>query len=95
MLRLWRVRELVKLGDAGLERPPLALSKTAILDKGGANSGALDAPETPKTAKNESAIYYSVLLTDPDLRQVVTAWPKLPEHVKAEIKTLLKPHKGD
>jgi hypothetical protein len=73
------------LGDAGLEPPPLALSKTAISDKGGANSGALDAPEIPKTAKNEPAVCCSALLTDPDLSLVISAWPKLPECIRKRI----------
>jgi hypothetical protein len=59
----------------GLEHTPLALSKTAFLTGGGANSGALDAPRK---------------FQDPELSQIVAAWPTLPEHVKSAILKMVK-----
>lgn len=66
------------MGDAGLERPRLLLSKTAISTIGGANSGARNAPNTPQTTQ------------DSDLALVVDRWPNLPEHIKATVKALIQ-----
>lgn len=63
------------MGDEGIEHPPLALSKTAISAEGSAKSGAHDAP-TP--------------IQEPDLTQIIAAWPGLPDHIKAAIKTLVQ-----
>jgi len=32
---------------------------------------------------------------DPKLAEIVTVWPKLPEHIKAAIKALIKTHKAE
>jgi hypothetical protein len=58
----------------GIERPPLALSKTAISDTRGAKSDARDAPDP------------SVLLElYPDLTEIIRRWPHVPANVRAAI----------
>jgi len=59
------------MGGAGPEQTALALSKTPISEKRGTESGTLD-------ARNEAQ-------TDPDLMQIIDAWPSLPVGVRAEI----------
>jgi hypothetical protein len=44
--------------------------------------------QNPKTGQNE------LVELPPDLAEIVTVWPKLPEHIKAAIKTLVEAHKG-
>jgi hypothetical protein len=68
------------MGRVGHELPPVAASKTPILEGGGAKSDAHDAPKAPK---------------DPDLDRVVQAWPELSEHIKAAIKALIQTHKTE
>jgi hypothetical protein len=31
----------------------------------------------------------------PDLQQIITAWPNLPKHIKAEIKALVNTHRKE
>jgi hypothetical protein len=57
------------------EHTLLSLSKTAFLTGGGAKSGALDAPRK---------------IQDPDLSQIIAAWPTLSEHVKSAILKMVK-----
>jgi hypothetical protein len=59
----------------GFEHTPLELSKTAFLTGGGANSGAPDAPRKFK---------------DPDLSQIIAAWPTLSEYAKSAILKIVK-----
>jgi hypothetical protein len=53
---------------------PAVAIKTAFLAGGGANSGAPDARRK---------------FHDPDLSQIITAWPTLPEHVKSAIPKMI------
>lgn len=68
------------MGPVGFEHPPLTVSKTPILEGGGAKSDAHDAPKVTK---------------DPNLAIVEKAWPELPKHIKAAIMALIisKPEK--
>jgi hypothetical protein len=59
----------------GFERTPLALAKTPISETPGAKSGAPSAQNTPP---------------DPDLALIQDRWPKLPEHIKAAVVTLVQ-----
>ncbi|MFA6175550.1 MAG: hypothetical protein WC765_03110 [Phycisphaerae bacterium] len=59
----------------GLEHTALAISKTAFLTSGGAKSGVLDTPRK---------------FQDPELSQIVAAWPTIPEHVKSAILIMVK-----
>jgi hypothetical protein len=69
------------MGDAGLEHPPLTPSRTPISTSGGAKSDARDAPNP---------------IQDPDLAALVKAWPGLPGHIKAAVRTLIQAQrKGD
>jgi hypothetical protein len=63
------------MGDEGIEHPPLALSKTAILQTASAKSGAPNAENTPP---------------DPDLALIQDRWPELPEHIKAAVLALVR-----
>jgi hypothetical protein len=54
----------------GFEHTVLALSKTAFLTGSGANLGAPDARRK---------------FDDPDLLEIITAWPTIPEYFKSAI----------
>jgi hypothetical protein len=45
-----------------------------------------NAPASP--AENQPA-------TEPELQQIITAWPELPEHIKAKIKALIETSKTE
>ena len=62
---------------------PLALSKTAIPEEGGAKSDARLAPKQVNDPKIDTPNL------PPDLAEIVTAWPDLPEHIREAIKMLV------
>jgi hypothetical protein len=66
------------LGGTGLEHHPLTLSKTAISENASAKSDARDAPETK---------------IDPDLAQIIWAWPKLSDSQRQRICRLIEQRK--
>jgi hypothetical protein len=44
-----------------------------------------------KKPKSNSAIYLAISPSkEPKLCQIITAWPRLPEHIKMTIKTLIE-----
>jgi len=59
----------------GLEQTALALSKTLISETRGTESGTLNGQNSPP---------------DPGLAEIVAAWPKLPEHIKAAVLALVR-----
>ena len=67
------------MGRVGFEHPPLAPPKTSISAEAGAESGALDAPKT---------------IPDAALSEIVEVWPKLPEHIRAAVLTLIHSASG-
>ena len=69
---------LLQVGPEGLEYIEKSPGKTALSEKGGAQSGAHRA---------ENA------LDDPCLLALIEAWPALPESTKLAIKKLLPPRK--
>jgi hypothetical protein len=42
-----------------------------------------------KLQENQKAALAKNCQNDPDLKQIITAWPELPEHIKTTIKTLI------
>jgi hypothetical protein len=64
-----------RMGDEGIEHPPLALSKTPILETPSAKSGAPNAESIP---------------LDRDLALIQDRWPKLPEHIKQAVLALVQ-----
>ena len=65
------------IGDAGVEHPRLAPSRTAISRGSGAKSGARDAPNPVR---------------DPDLDEITAAWPGLSNRTKTQIKGFIEKH---
>jgi len=59
----------------GLEQTPLATPKTPISETERTKSGTLDAKKAP---------------SDPDLNLIEKQWPRLPEHIKAAVLTLVR-----
>jgi hypothetical protein len=50
---------------------------------------------TPKlTPKSQKHTEIDITTLPSDLVEIVAVWPKLPEHIKAAIKTLVEAHKG-
>ena len=64
---------------AGLEHPEKTSGKTAVSENGGAKSGALGALST---------------ITDERLRELVRAWPTLPETVRDRVIELVRQASG-
>jgi hypothetical protein len=69
-----------KLPGTGVELSGMKPSKNPIPTKDGAKSGAHNAPKPIK---------------DPELVKIVESWPRLPEHIKAAIKALVKTNKSE
>jgi hypothetical protein len=63
------------MGDTGLEQTARKPSKTAISKKRGAKSGALESDFSQK---------------EPDLAEVVRAWPGLSKRQRAEILRIVR-----
>lgn len=72
----------VKVGGGGFE--PIAETPGNIADSllSGANSGALPSDSNTSEVLNTPA--------DPDLAEVVTAWPELPQALRAGIVAMVK-----
>jgi hypothetical protein len=68
-------RSRIRLGAEGFEHPPKTSGKTHNSQTGGAESGALGARAD---------------LPDPTLAGIISAWPGLPEAVKARIVGLVE-----
>ena len=63
------------MGDEGLELYPDFTGKTELLKAGAAESGAVDAGKAP---------------CDANLREIIEAWPALPESIKAGILAMVQ-----
>jgi len=48
-----------------------------------------------KLQKSQEATLPKNCQNPPDLQQIINAWPELPEHIKAAIKTLVQSHKTE
>ncbi len=66
---------IAKTEREGFEPPQDSPEKTTVSEQGGAESGAHTAPTA---------------VSDPDLVAVISAWPKLPEAVRAGIVAMVK-----
>ena len=73
------------MGLEGLEQPPKTPEETLVLDSGGAQSGALfdisGSEPPPEVAPSEPV--------DPQLAQLINAWPGLPEAIRAGIAAMV------
>ena len=67
----------MKIRLTGLEQTALKYSKTTISQKAGTKSGTLNV---------------NIIEKYPELREVIAAWPELPEHVKQTIIELVQKH---
>ena len=63
------------VAEAGLEPTSFSSGKTPVSGTGGAESGAVGAENAP---------------IDPDLANIIDAWPTLPEGVKAGITAMVE-----
>lgn len=63
------------MGDVGFEHPPLAGSQSPISGNQRTESGTVDGEKA---------------LVDPDLEFIIDGWPKLPEHIKTTVMTLVR-----
>jgi hypothetical protein len=68
------------MGDEGIEHPPLAPSKTPILETPSAKNGAPKDENTP---------------LDPDLALIQNRWPQLPEAVRSAILAIVRSTTAD
>ena len=61
-------------------------------------SGNCQPVENKELAENQNPVLSTgldILLQKwPELKQIIAVWPKLPEHIRAAIKTLVEAHKG-
>ena len=62
-------------GEGGIRTPLENTGKTGFSDQSGAKSGALAAREAP---------------SDPDLAELIDAWPTLPEAIRAGILAMVR-----
>jgi hypothetical protein len=87
------------MGRGGFEPPTHGFSVRCTENTSAEKTKTCEAVETqltpqltPKSQK-QSKIDTSEL--PPDLAEIVTVWPVLPDHIKVAIKALIKTHKGE
>jgi hypothetical protein len=85
------------LGRGGIEPPTHGFSVRCRKDTSQEKTKTCKSTETqltpqltPKTPKQAEIDTQNLL---PDLAEIVTIWPELPEHIKAAIKALIQTHK--
>ena len=67
--------ENAQVPPRGVEQDQKSSGKTPLSQSDGAESGAVGAPDRP---------------TDPDLQHLITAWPDLPDAVRAGITAMVQ-----
>ncbi len=77
------------MGRPGLEHPPEPTRNTGGTENTGAKSGAFQPDSTPTPPPATHPATPPAAPLDPDLREVVDAWPTIPPAIRAGILAMI------